>query len=255
MTRNLKPDARVMVFADGQNVFKACRSNYEHGYVHPLLLAHRVRKGRSLCGVRYYSGLHDPRINPSMHAAASRRHSLMRRVGVEVVERRLRYRWEWGVNREDARRLPQDPKGHAGNGSRKVRVEPYQRPREKGIDLTLGLDVVDLALEGKFDVAVILSSDTDLVEVARMVHRMTKAKGERLSVEAAVFNESKKPIRMRHYDYTHQLKRSDFEEARDSFNYTREIPQVWKAAFIKSCVPLSPQQADVKPVGAAVEMV
>lgn len=240
-----------MVFVDGQNVFKACRSNYGHGYVHPLLLAHRVLKGRSLCGVRYYSGLHDPRINPDMHAAASRRHSLMRRVGVKVIERRLRYRWEWGVNREDARQLPDEPKEHAEKGSRQVRVEPYQHAREKGIDLALGLDVIDFALAGKCDVAIILSSDTDLVEVARMAHRMTKAKGRKMSIEAAVFNDGPKKIRMGHYDFTHQLVRTDFEETRDSFNYTQEISEVWKKAFIASCLPLQPVKAEVRPFQAA----
>jgi len=239
-----------MVFVDGQNVFKACRSNYEHGYIHPLLLAQRVLQGRSLCGVRYYSGLHDSRINPEMHAVASRRHSLMRRVGVKVVERRLRYRWEWGVNREDARQLPDDPEEHAESDSRKVRVEPYQRPREKGIDLALGLDVVDFALAGKCDVAVILSSDTDLVEVARMVHQMTKVKGKRMTVEAAVFNDAKKKIRMGHYDFTHQLGREDFEETRDSFNYTKEIPEVWKKAFIASCQQYLPVRAKAKQLQA-----
>lgn len=241
-----------MVFVDGQNVFKACRNNYEHGYVHPLLLARRTLEGRSLCGVRYYSGLHDSRINPEMHAAASRRHSLMRRVGVKVIERRLRYRWEWGVNREDARQLPNNPKEHVGQKRRSVRVEPYQRPREKGIDLALGLDVVDLALAGNFDVAIILSSDTDLVEVARMVHRMTTAKGERMSIEAAVFNDKPKKIRMGHYDFTHQLGREDFEETRDSFNYTKELPESWKKAFVASCAPLLPAKARPKSIEVAV---
>lgn len=240
-----------MVFVDGQNVFKACRSNYEHGYVHPLLLAHRTLEGRSLCGVRYYSGMHDPRINPDMHAVASRRHSLMGRVGVKVIERPLRYRWEWGVNREDARQLPDDPEAHVDQDRRSVRVEPYQRPREKGIDLALGLDVVDLALNEEFDVAVVLSSDTDLVEVARMVHRMTSAKGDRMSIEAAVFNDEPKKIRMGHYDFTHQFGREDFEETRDSFNYTKEISEVWKKAFIASCQQYLPVKAKAKRLQAA----
>ena len=60
LTRNLDPNARVMAFVGGQNVFKACRKNYAHGYVHPLLLAHQVLNGRQLCSVRYYSGIHYP---------------------------------------------------------------------------------------------------------------------------------------------------------------------------------------------------
>jgi len=231
-----------MVFVDGQNVFKSCRSNYSHGYAHPLLLAHRLLAGRTLCGVRYYSGLHDPRINPDLHAAVSRRHALMRQLGLTVVERKLRYRWEWGISREDQRLLP-DPRAHIGE-TRTVSVSPYQRPREKGIDLALGLDVVDLALKPAMDVAVIVSSDTDLCEVARMVHQMTLVAGRRISVEAAVFNENSGPVLMDEYDYTHQLKRADFDAARDSFNYTEELDRGWKAAFVRSCEPYRPTGPD-----------
>jgi uncharacterized LabA/DUF88 family protein len=223
-----------MAFVDGQNVFKACRENYGHGYVHPLLLAHRVLEGRSLCGVRYYSGLHDPRVNPRLSAAVSRRHSLMRQLGLTVVERKLRYRWEWDVNREDRRSLP-DAKKSTGQ-TRAVRVEPHKKPREKGIDLALGLDVVDLALGRQMDVAVIFSSDTDLVEVARMVHQMTMEAGHRVSVEAAVFGR----YLMRDYDYTHQQSRADFDAARDSFDYTKELDPKWKQLYVDSCKSYRP---------------
>jgi uncharacterized LabA/DUF88 family protein len=238
MARNLDPSARVLVLIDGQNVFKTCRREYGHGYVHPLVLSHRVLAGRRLAGVRYYSGLHDPRINPEMSASISRRHALMRHLGITVVERPLRYRWQWGVNREDRRALP-SPESEVG-ATRTVRVEPYQEPREKGVDLALALDMVDLALNGNMDVAVVFSSDTDLIEAARMTHQMTMRNGGRVSVEAALFNEEAKPILLRHYDYTHQLKRTDFDEARDSFNYGKELDPVWKRAYVESCRALRP---------------
>lgn len=65
-----------------------------------------------------------------------------------VVERTLRYRWEWGI---DADALG-DPRKHKGKLPT-VKATPFERPREKGIDLALGLDVVDLALRGLLDVA------------------------------------------------------------------------------------------------------
>jgi hypothetical protein len=105
--------------------------------------------------------------------------------------------------------------------------------------LALGLDVVDLALQRMMDVAVIISSDTDLTEVARVVHQMTRA-NERVSVEAAVFNDWRSPVLLEHYDYTHQLTRNDFEAARDSFDYHSELDPRWKEAFIQSCGALRP---------------
>jgi uncharacterized LabA/DUF88 family protein len=198
--RRTDPEARVRVFIDGQNVFKGCEERYGHGHVHPILLARAVLAGRALAGIRYYSGVHDPHVNPRLHGLAQRRHALMRRTGVTVVERQLRYRWEWGL---DQRVLP-DPRKFSADHKLDVQVSPHRRAREKGIDLALGLDVVDLSLHRMMDVAVIVSSDTDLTEAARMVHFMTRA-GGRVSVEAAVLNDRRAPILLEHYDYTHQL--------------------------------------------------
>jgi uncharacterized LabA/DUF88 family protein len=145
----------------------------------------------------------------------------------------LRYRWEWGFDQDQ---LP-DPYENRGE-TQDVEVTPYQRAREKGIDLTLGLDVVDLALAGKMDVAVIVSSDTDLTEVARAVHQMTRRQG-RVSVEAALFT-NKKMVVLNHYDYTQQLRRDDFDECKDSFNYRETLDPMMVAAFTAACTSMQP---------------
>jgi uncharacterized LabA/DUF88 family protein len=229
MARRLDSTAKVLVFVDGQNVYKTCERFYGHGYVHPLLLAHQVLDGRKLCGLRYYSGLHDPRIQPAMHAAIQRRHNLIRKLGGTVVERPLRYRWEWGF---DAKSLP-NPESHQGT-TQQIDITPYQRAREKGIDLALGLDVVDLALRGAMDVAVIMSFDRDLCEVARVVHDMTRNQA-RVSVEAAIFNDFKQARLLPHYDYTHQLTRNDFQAAKDNFDYKQPIDPTIEQAYIQAC--------------------
>jgi hypothetical protein len=87
-----------MVFVDGQNVFKACERLFGRGQVHPVLIARSLLGGRKLVGSRYYSGVPDPRKDPLGNASASRRHALIRKTGVTVVERMLRYRWEWGLD-------------------------------------------------------------------------------------------------------------------------------------------------------------
>jgi len=229
MARNLDPAARVLVFIDGQNAYKSCDRLYGHGACHPLLLAEELRAGRRLVGVRYYSGVHDPTVDGRGRSRTDRRHNLMRAAGVTVVERKLRYRWDWGF---DGGQLP-NPRTSQGQ-TRRVTVTPYQRPREKGIDLAIGLDVLDLALEGCMDVAVIVSSDTDLCEAARSTHRVT-GNATRVSVEAAVFTEGRKAILLEHYDYTHQLRKSAFDAAQDSFDYSKTLDPVHVKAFAQSC--------------------
>jgi uncharacterized LabA/DUF88 family protein len=232
MARNTDPDARVLVFIDGQNAYKTCERLYAHGPCHPILLAERLAAGRKLVGVRYYSGVHDPSIESAGRARSDRRHNLMRSVGVTVIERMLRYRWEWGF---DPKVLP-DPRNNVGQQIQ-VSVSPYQRAREKGIDLAIGLDVVDLALHGLMDVAVVVSSDNDLCEAARSTHEQTREQG-RVSVEAAVFNDSRRPILLKHYDYTHQLRYQDFDAARDSFDYKNPVPQLMVDMLTATCAPL-----------------
>jgi hypothetical protein len=81
------------------------------------------------------------------------------------------------------------------------------------------------------DVPVIGSSDNDLTEVARVVHDMTRSR-DRVSVEAAVFNERRHPVLMEHSDYTHQLRRNDFEECRDELDYRRDLDPAMVALFL-----------------------
>jgi uncharacterized LabA/DUF88 family protein len=234
VARNADPKARVLVFIDGQNAYKSCERLYKHGSTHPLVLADRVCDGRRLVGVRYYTGVPDPTIDPEGRQKRDRRHNLMRRSGVTVIERQLRYRWEWGF---DPTTLPNRPQKHLGT-TRETTVWPYQRAREKGIDLAIGLDVIDLALNDHMDVAVIVSSDNDLCEAARMVHQATLAKGQRVSVEAALFSEARNVILLSHYDYTRQLRLPDFEAAQDSFDYSQPVARTMEDVFAASCDPL-----------------
>ncbi len=227
--RRTEDHARVLVFIDGQNVYKGCYENFGRPHCHPLLLSRWLAGNRRLVGVRYYSGLHDPRVNPELNATVQRRHALMRQTGVTVVERRLRYRWEWGLRQRD---LP-DPQTRLGE-ELQVTVTPYQRAREKGIDVALALDVIDLAQRNLMDTAVVVSSDTDLCEVARVVHDTTRPSG-RVSVEAAVVRGGRRRIIMEHYDYTHQIGPQDFLPMSDEFDYRVPLDTVAVVAFLETC--------------------
>ncbi len=90
----------------------------------------------------------------------------MRRAGIDVTSRPLRYRLE-------SIRLP--------DGS----VYELPTQREKGIDLRLGLDVVRMARNAELDVAILFSQDQDLAEVAREVRDIAKSTNRWLKIVSA----------------------------------------------------------------------
>jgi hypothetical protein len=116
----------VLVFIDGQNLYKTCRSLSGHPLCHPHLLA---QPGRP-----------NPNTDPNGARNLDRRLAIMRREGVTVVTRPLRCHWDWG---HAGRRLPAPGPGVA---PQHVRLTPWMRPQEKGIDLVIGLDVVEFLL-------------------------------------------------------------------------------------------------------------
>ena len=90
----------------------------------------------------------------------------MRRAGIVVTSRTLRYRVE------------------------QVRLldgTVYELPveREKGIDLRLGLDVVRMARNAELNVAIVFSQDQDLAEVAREVRDIARTGARWLKMVSA----------------------------------------------------------------------
>ena len=100
------------------------------------------------------------------HGYWTRRLTAMRRTGIVVTSRALRYRVE-------RVRLP--------DGS----VHEIPVEREKGIDLRLGLDIVRMARNSELDVAIVFSQDQDLAEVAREVRDIARSADRWLKVVSA----------------------------------------------------------------------
>lgn len=57
----------------------------------------------------------------------------------------------------------------------------------------------------------------------------------RVSVEAALFNEHRRPILLQHYDYTHQVRLADLDAARHSFDYENPVPKALEDLFVSTC--------------------
>lgn len=214
----------VMVFIDGQNLVKALLGAWRTR-VHPILLGRHLADGRPLAAVRYYSGVHRAEENAELHLLATRRHHLMRRTGVAVVERELQYHWEWGFDE----RLP--PAYSAGDDERHtVEVTRQRRAREKGIDLALGLDAVTAALLDQCSTIIVVSRDRDLVEVAHEINE--RARDTAATVEVALVDDRDRRQVMAGYDRTHWIDEAVVAACRDEFDYREELPQPAVDAFL-----------------------
>ena len=161
---------RAIAFFDGQNLYRHAKDAFGHHYpnydptrLFDAICADKRWENR---GVRFYTGtpayLHDA----MWHGYWANRLLLMRRAGIIVESRPIRYR-------EHAVELP--------DGTVKTRFVP----QEKGIDLRLGLDVVRLARVGQLDVAIIFSQDQDLAEVVKEVKDIARETNRWIKVVSA----------------------------------------------------------------------
>ena len=146
---------RVAVFYDWQNAYHCARSAFcdpdvdpsRFGNFRPLamaeLLADKGPSGpprREVTYVGLYVGAPDPRRDTQGARAQSRRVAAWQKEGgslVTVKSRGLRY-----------------PAGR-----------PISEAEEKGIDVQLAIDAMVMAVRREYDVAIIVSSDTDLLPV------------------------------------------------------------------------------------------
>jgi uncharacterized LabA/DUF88 family protein len=163
-------DKRAVAFIDGQNLYRHAKEAFGHFHPNydPKKLAEAVcaAHGWTLRGVRFYTGIPSALEDPMWHAYWSNRQLAMSRAGVLVTARPLRYH-------EETIDL--------GEGKTKTIITPH----EKGIDVRLALDVVRMARQDQFDVAVIFSQDQDLAEVADEVRAIARGDNRWIKVACA----------------------------------------------------------------------
>jgi uncharacterized LabA/DUF88 family protein len=153
-----KPAAklRTVVFIDGQNMYKGAREAFgwtqkkgHYGNFRPLALGRLLTKDskRELRQVRLYQGLPDPHRDKLGNAITQRRLASWKADDpslVEIVTRAMKY--------------------------------PPPEGREKGIDVRLAIDLVSLAADNVYDLAVLASADTDLLPAIEFVVQRAKLK-------------------------------------------------------------------------------
>lgn len=152
-------DKRAVAFVDGQNLFHAVREAF--GYTYPnydvLALCQAVcqREGWTLTEVRFYTGIPDRADDPFWNHFWSAKLGVMGRQGIHLFSRSLRYR-----NR--VLKLP--------DGS----THTFLAGEEKGIDVRIALDIIRMAHRQAYDVAIVLSQDQDLSEVAQEIRAIAQ---------------------------------------------------------------------------------
>ena len=141
---------RTVAFIDGQNLFHAAREAF--GYTYPNYDVQALAKqltlsaGWNLDQTRFYTGMPDSGDNAGWHQFWTKKLLAMSRAGIHVYSRPLRYR-----NKQFE--LPDGTQHTILVGE------------EKGIDVRIALDVMRMANDNEFDVALIFSQDQDLSEV------------------------------------------------------------------------------------------
>jgi len=226
------PAAKVLVFVDGQNLYKTCRSLFGHPLCHPHLLAQHLAGSRRHVDCRFYTGRPNPNTDPRGARNLDRRLSLMRREGVTVVTRPLRYHWDWG---HAGQRMPAPGPGVP---PQQVTLTPWMRPQEKGIDLVIGLDVVEFLITGVCDVAIIVSLDRDLYEIPQAIQNLGRLIARPIRLEAAVPvpDGQKQPKILPRFSFTHQITRQVFQRVRDDIDYT-VANGAWTAPEVPRTIP------------------
>jgi uncharacterized LabA/DUF88 family protein len=210
------PD-RLCVFIDYQNTYMRARecfgspqtlADFTFGQVLPRRLAVLLRqraeaagKDRELVAVKVYRG--EPDAERS-------------RVGQAACQRQVRF-WEAQAMVTPVTR-PLHYRPTRWQGGQPVEWEV----REKGIDVMIAVDMVRGALADEFDVAVLMSADTDLIPAAEAVLDAGKW------LEFAAWRPDVGWSTHLRIDgrqtWCHHLRRADFEAVSDRTDYTQPVP-------------------------------
>jgi uncharacterized LabA/DUF88 family protein len=161
---------RAVAFVDGQNLFHCAKAAFGHNHPNydPLALARAVCGARSWeCQqVRFYTGVPDPADNAFWHHFWVAKGAQMGREGVHVFTRPLRYR---------------NKKVKLPDGS----TFTFLDGDEKGIDVRIALDVIRLAHQNDYDVALLFCSDQDLSEVADELRTIARERHRWIKIASA----------------------------------------------------------------------
>lgn len=198
---------RLVLFIDGQNFYNGARrafftapygqATYGHiyGQFRPMelgkLICQRNKFDVQLTEVRVYTGRPEATKQPKTYAAHMKQCAVWEKEGVIVIYRALRYPPEW----------------------------PDLKPVEKGIDVALAIDFVAFAIDRKYDVGVIASTDTDIIPALEYVYHKC-SNSCRIEVTAWTSPNTSSRLSVKDCNvWCHWLKQPDYNMVADLTDY------------------------------------
>lgn len=212
---------RLIVFMDWQNLYKRARGcfycnddpDFTHGQVWPHKLAQYLAERASenasegsepfeAVDIRVYRGAPKNDEDPKAYNAFQRQIAAWKRHNnrITIIKRDIVY-----------------PKSRNSEGQWARNSDP---PKEKGIDVSLAVDVVTLAVEGRFDHAVVFSSDQDIAPAIEFVAKRADASPGHPGISVAAWDGGSRLRAQNIRVMCHWIKESDFRRLADSTNYT-----------------------------------
>lgn len=163
----------AMGFFDAQNLYRHAKDAF--GHIHPNFDPTKLHAAvcathswtPNLC--RFYTGVPEHARDPQWTGYWNNRVMALKRAGVSVTTRKLRY--------HDT--IVSNPDGSS---------QTVTSVKEKGIDVRLALDIVKYARAKSYNVAVIYSQDQDLCEVVEEVKEIAKEQGRLIEICCAFPN-------------------------------------------------------------------
>jgi uncharacterized LabA/DUF88 family protein len=199
--------ADLVVFIDAQNLYNDARRAFcrrsdpaTYGQIDPMRLGRLIAskevlgvpEPRELTQVRIYRGRPDSTKEPKTYGAHMRQCDAWEKAGAVVVPRSLRYPRNW----------PEDP------------------PEEKGIDVQIAVDMVTMASNGELDVAVLVSTDTDLTPAVEAFFRLPFDAPRIVEVAAWRTETFRKALRVSgQHVWCHYLDERDYRAVCDTRDY------------------------------------
>lgn len=161
---------RTVAFIDGQNLFYAAKIAFGYSFpnydIRALVTAICQKHGWHLAGVRFYTGIPDASDNAFWNHFWTAKLAQMGRDNITIFSRPLRYR-------NQTVRLPDG------------KMFTFLVGSEKGTDVRLAIDIIRLAHRRAFDIALVLSQDQDLSEVAEEIRVIAKEQNRWIRIASA----------------------------------------------------------------------
>lgn len=154
---------RAMVFIDGSNLYHSLKSVYGRTNIDFQKLCEALAGSRQLIRGYYYNAIVDQAQEPVRYQDQQRFLARVRRI----------------------------PKLEVRLGTLVYRGFPTVPPYEKGIDIKIATDMLMHAVRGNYDVAILVSGDTDFADAIQAVKDLGR------NVEVALFGNPNASARLR----------------------------------------------------------